>query len=447
MRYLMLGLGRQGKGIVEFLLENNEIVYGYDRDEEKKKEFLKYKNFQWVKEQEIKKLRNRKDLIVIVSAGINDENPVVKMVKEFHQIISDIEFVYSFIKDSIIIAITGTNGKSTTTYLIGEILLRDKKDVFYGGNLAPGKPAIEAVRLKKKFNVLEVSSFQLARIKDFKPYIGVLLNISYEHLDWHKSFEEYQRIKMRIFENQTEKDYCVINKNLVFNPYFNVFKPKILTFSVEDKSANAYYDKVEKKFFINLGDHIYSILNIEELKFIGKIHYENILAAILVSKILEVKEENLIESLKNFKGLPHRLELILEKKGRKYINNSMCTNPAAGITSLSFFDKKVILITGGKEKNLPLEEYIKAVSQKAKYVILFGENKEKLKEKLLEINYHEFFLAETLKEAVIKAKEVSKEGDIILFSPAFASFDYFRDFIERGEKFKEIVYEIEKDKD
>lgn len=446
MRYLILGLGRQGKGIAEFLLENNEIVYGYDQNEEKNKEFLKYKTFQWVREEDIRKLKNIKDLIVIASAGINDENPIVKMVNDFHSVISDVEFVYSFIKNTVIIAITGTNGKSTTTCLIGEILLRDKKNVFYGGNLAPGRPAIEAARLKKEFNVLEVSSFQLARIKSFKPNIGVLLNINYDHLDWHKTFEEYQKSKMRIFENQTKKDFCVINKNLISNPYFNVYRPIIKIFSINDKFSDAYYDEIKKKFFINFNGYTLPIINMGELKFIGKSHSENILAAILVSKILGVSEENLREGLKNFKGLPHRLEVVIENKGIKYINNSMCTNPIAGINSLLVFNKKVILITGGKEKNLPLEDYIEVVSKKAKYVILFGENKEKLKKELLKINYRNFSLAESLKEAVVKAKEISKKGDIILFSPAFASFDYFQDFIERGEKFKKFVYEIEKDK-
>ncbi len=446
MRYLILGLGRQGKGIAEFLLENNEIVYGYDQNEEKGKEFLKYKTFQLVREEDIKKLKNIKDLIVIVSAGINDENPVVKMINNSHSIISDIEFVYSFIKNTVIIAITGTNGKSTTTCLIGEILLRDKKNVFYGGNLTPGKPAIEAVREKKEFNVLEVSSFQLARIKSFKPNIGVLLNINYDHLDWHKSFEDYQRSKMRLFENQTKKDFCVINKNLIFNPYFNVYRPIIKIFSTDDKFSDAYYDKIKKKFFVNFNGYSLPVINMKELKFIGKTHSENILAAILVSKILGVREENLIDGLKNFQGLPHRLELVIENKGIRYINNSMCTNPTAGINSLLIFNQKVILITGGKEKNLPLEDYIKVISKKAKYVILFGENKEKLKEELLKINYQNFLLVESLKEAVVKAKEISKKGDIILFSPAFASFDYFQDFIERGEKFKKFVYEIEKDK-
>ncbi|MEO0130440.1 MAG: UDP-N-acetylmuramoyl-L-alanine--D-glutamate ligase [candidate division WOR-3 bacterium] len=446
MRYLILGLGRQGKGIVEFLLENNEIVYGYDQNEEKKEDFLKYKNFQWVREEDIKKLKNIKNLVAIVSAGINDENPVLKKINEFCSAISDIEFVYSFIKNSTIIAITGTNGKSTTTCLIGEILLKDKRKVFYGGNLAPGKPAIEAARLKKEFNVLEVSSFQLARIRNFKPNIGVLLNINYEHLDWHKSFEEYQRIKMRIFENQTEKDFCVINKNLISNPYFNVRYPIIKIFSTDDKFSDAYYDKIKKKFFINFNDHIHPVINMEELKFIGKVYYENILATILISKILGISEKNLIEGLKNFKGLPHRLELVRENNGVKYINNSMCTNPTAGTKSLLVFNKKVILITGGKEKNLPLEDYIETISKKAKYVILFGENKERLKKELIKVNYRNFFLTESLKEAVVKAKEISKKGDIVLFSPAFASFDYFQDFIERGEKFKKFVYEIEKDK-
>lgn len=446
MKYLVLGLGRQGKGIVEFLLEKNEIVYGFDKNEEKRKEFLKYKNFEWIKEEDIKKLNNMKDLVVIVSAGISDENPIVKTARNFHSIISDIEFVYSFIKDTTIIAVTGTNGKSTTTCLIGEILSRDKRDVFYGGNLAPGKPAIEAARMKKKFNVLEVSSFQLARIKNFKPTIGVLLNISYEHLDWHKNFEEYQKIKMRIFENQTERDYCVINKNLITNPYFNICKPVIKTFSIDDKFATAYYDRINGNFFINFKGQPNKLINIEEIKFIGKHNYENILASILVSKILEVNDEVIIESLKNFKGLPHRLELVIEKNGITYINNSMCTNPSSGIRSLFAFNQKIILISGGKEKNLPIEDYIRTISERAKYVILFGENKEKLKEKLLKVNYHNFYLAESLKEAVTKAKEVSRKGDIILFSPAFASFDYFQDFIERGEKFKEIVYEIERDK-
>lgn len=447
MKYLILGLGTQGKGIANFLLENNEIVYGYDKNEEKLEEFLEYKNFQPVKEREIKKLRDVKDLLVIVSPGINDKNPILQNIAGFHEIISDIEFVYSFIKNKIIIAIGGTNGKSTTTCLIGEILLKDRRDVFYGGNLAPGKPAIEAVHLKKEFNVLEVSSFQLARIKNFKPHIGVLLNISYDHLDWHKNFEEYSKAEIRIFENQIEKDYCVINKNLIYNSYFKVDKPVIRIFSTYDKDADAYYDRIKKEFFINLGNFPKKVVNIEELKLIGKHHYENILAAILVSKILGVKEEALIEGLKNFNDLPHRLELVIEKNGIKYVNNSMCTNPDAGISSLSVFEQKVILITGGKEKNLPLEDYIRVISEKAKYVILFGENKEKLKKKLLEVGYYNFSMAETLKEAVTKAKEASEKGDIILFSPAFASFDYFRDFIERGEKFKQVVYEIEKNTD
>jgi UDP-N-acetylmuramoylalanine--D-glutamate ligase len=444
MRYLVLGLGRQGKGIVQFLLENNEMVYGYDKEEEKVKEFIKYKNFCPLKEEEIIKMKNVKNLLVIVSAGINNENPILQSLANFCEVISDIEFVYHYIKDKTIIAITGTNGKSTTTCLIGEILLKDNKEVFYGGNLAPGKPAIEAVREKKEFNVLEISSFQLARIKNFKPYIGVLINISYDHLDWHKNFEEYFKAKMRIFENQTEKDYCVINKILIDHPYFETPKSIIYTFSTYDKKANAYYDEVKEEFYINFGNLTKKILNAQELRLIGKCHQENILAAILVSKILAVKEEVLLAGLKNFKGLPHRLELVMEKGGISYINNSMCTNPTAGIKSLLAFEKEVILITGGKEKNLPLEDYVRTISEKAKYVILFGENKEKLKEKLLAIGYKNFSLAESLKEAVIKAKEVSQKGDIILFSPAFASFDYFQDFMERGEKFKEVVYEIEK---
>ncbi|MEO0134820.1 MAG: UDP-N-acetylmuramoyl-L-alanine--D-glutamate ligase, partial [candidate division WOR-3 bacterium] len=410
MRYLVLGLGRQGKGITKFLLENNEIVYGYDQNEERKKEFLRYKNFQWIKEEDIKKLKNIKNLIVIASAGIHDENPIIKTASQFWPIISDIEFVYSFIKNTTIIAVTGTNGKSTTTCLIAEILLKDKKDVFYGGNLAPGQPAIEAVWAKKEFNILEISSFQLARIKNFKPHIGVLLNISYEHLDWHKNFEDYQKSKMRIFENQTEKDYCVINKNLIHSPYFKVSRPQIKTFSADNQFTDAYYDKIKKEFFINLDGYPNKLINIEEMKFIGKIHYENILAAIIVAKILNINEETIREALKNFKGLPHRLELVLEKNGIKYINNSMCTNPMAGIKSLLAFDKKVILITGGKEKNLPIEDYIHTISKKAKHTILFGENKEKLKKELLNINYYNLSLAESLAEAVLRAKEVSKPG-------------------------------------
>jgi len=444
MKYLVLGLGRQGKGIVEFLLENNEIVYGYDKDKEKTKEFVKHKNFYPLEEKEIIKMKNVKNLLVIVSAGISNENPILQPLLNFCEVISDIEFVYHYIKDKTIIAITGTNGKSTTTCLIGEVLLKDNKEVFYGGNLAPGKPAIEAVREKKEFNVLEVSSFQLARIRNFKPHIGVLLNIAYDHLDWHKNFEEYFKAKIRIFENQTEKDYCVINKNLIHHHCFKTPKSIIYTFSTYDKNANAYYEELRKDFYINLSNIAKKILNAKELQLIGKHHQENILATILVSKILEVKEEVLLAVLKNFKDLPHRLELVMEKEGIRYINNSMCTNPTAGIKSLLAFENKVILITGGKEKNLPLEDYVRTISEKAKYVILFGENKEKLKEKLLAISYKNFSLAESLKEAVTKAKEISQKGDIILFSPAFASFDYFQDFIERGEKFKQVVYEIEK---
>ncbi len=433
---LVLGLGRAGGSVAQFLLKTGAKVFGYDQNPKvfrgiQARKIIRNKNFVIL---DTLDSRFTFDL-VIVSPGIPDTAPIVEQVRCWgYELLDEAEFTSRFIKNPII-AITGTNGKSTTAALLARILTEDGNTVFYGGNLAPGKPFSQALlEPKKDFYVVEVSSFQIERFKTFSPKIAVLLNISPDHLDRHPDFETYARIKIGLFKNQTKKEYAIVNiDDQTISQHLDSIPGRIVPFSIKKKVDGGYL-KWKKIYY-----HKQPVCPQKVLRLPGVHNLANALAAATAAKILKIRNASITRALSSFPGLPHRLELVAEINGVRFINNSMCTNPAAGVASLRAFARPVILIAGGREKNLPIDDYVKAITEQAKWTLLIGENRERLAELLSLRGYTNWEMAKTLEVAVEKAKLRAQPGDTVLFSPGFASFGDFKDFQERGQAFKNLL--------
>lgn len=454
----VIGFGRVGHIITQYLLQKRMVIYAYDDNEKifEQKELINLthnsqfkiiNNYRWP-------MRNKKPKFAICSPGFSEQSKIIKFLRSASiPIFDEIEITQHLLTQSRklrllnkfsqwvypYIAITGTNGKSTTTSLLGRILDADGRNVFWGGNLAPGLPfSITLFQESKDYYVIEVSSFQLERCLEFHPHIAILLNITADHLDRHTSFLNYQKTKFKIFSNQTKKDYAIINyEDEISMMNRDLIQSKIVYFSKNRKVKGAYL--ANNQIFYN--DE--KICSLDIVKLFGSQYIDSILASICAAKLIGIKNKSIINVLKNFSGLEHRLEFIAEINGVKYINNSMCTNPSAGVATLESFNKPVILITGGKEKNLDVNEYIKVVINKTKYTILIGENRKRLAKLLKTKNYNDFHIVDLLKKAVTIATKHAYPGDIVLFSPGFASFDSFSNFQERGNIFKEIVYALQ----
>ncbi len=367
---------------------------------------------------------------IIISPGVPSETPfVLELENKGKRVISEIEFASKFIKGKII-GITGSNGKSTVTSMIYHILKEAGEKVTIAGNI--GVPLINFVEEKSDYFVVELSSFQLEKIVDFKPFISVLLNITPDHLDRYKRFEDYAEAKFNLFKNQKSSDFAVLNKD---DDYIEKNKNRIsaskIFFSINDKKADVYFDK-EMVFFKDE-----PIIKSDEIPLLGIHNIENTMASVAVAKVIGLKNKIIKETIKSFKGLEHRTELCGEIDGVKFINDSKATNIDATYKALLSFDSPLILILGGKDKGGDFTKLNELIKNKVKKLILIGAAREKIKKQLSkDIDYIE---VESMKEAVYKGFDFAEKGDIVLLSPACASFDMYENFEKRGEDFKRIV--------
>lgn len=374
--------------------------------------------------------------IIVPSPGVPlNIPPIVEARQAGVRVISEIELAYR-LTEVPIIAISGTNGKTTTTTLIGNLLTRGKKQVFVGGNI--GVPLAEEVLspVHRDFWVAEVSSFQLEATALFRPSIGVLLNITPDHLDRYASFEEYLQAKARLFINQTPKDLAVINAD----------DEAIRSITPEIRARKVFFSRtqaVDEGVMLD-GDWIISRLKgkqtrlcpINEIRLQGLHNLENILAAVAVASLCGIKPEVIREELSQFSGLEHRLEPVAEINGVKFINDSKATNVGALIRSLQSFEVPVILIAGGKDKGADYSPLADVIKRKARLVILIGQAREKISQALAGL---EPLAADSLEAAVELAYAQAQPGDVVLLSPACASFDMFENFEQRGKLFKQAV--------
>jgi len=342
------------------------------------------------------------------------------------------------------IGITGTEGKTTTTSIIYEILKKAGYNCFLGGNI--GKPIFTQIKDMKPQDVviLEMSSFQLMDM-DISPDVSLVTNLYPDHLNIHRSYEEYQEAKKNIFKYQNENGIVVLNyDNNITSLFAKEANGKVIFFSSKEKLQDGYiYDNTDENIKYCKDGIRRHLVNRNQIKLRGVHNYENICAALAVTSSF-VDTEVAINAIKEFNGVEHRLEFVKEIDGVKYYNDSIGTSPASTIAGLNAFDENIILLAGGSDKGLDYKEVGEAIAKKVGTLILCGPTAQKIEEatknalvkqgKVMPI-YH----TNNLQESVKLAKEKSNSGDVVLLSPASASFDAFKNFVERGEKFKEFV--------
>uniref|UniRef100_A0A7C5Z1R8 UDP-N-acetylmuramoylalanine--D-glutamate ligase n=1 Tax=Caldicellulosiruptor owensensis TaxID=55205 RepID=A0A7C5Z1R8_9FIRM len=445
---LVVGLGKSGLASANFLKKQGAFVIGFD---EKAEDQFKKEDRNCAEEScdeiyycEIPDEVIDKVQLVVVSPGVPLSKRIVVLAhKKGVEVIGEIELAYRFCKSKNIVAITGTNGKTTTTTLVGEILKKQHKDVVVCGNI--GLPFIDTVETSSENTifVLEISSFQLETIKYFKPMVGCILNITPDHLNRHMTMENYIKAKMRIFENIDETGYTVLNfDNSVTRDSIGLAKGNVIVFS---KNRNQFKNVVfieENKIYFTFEGKTQEVMRKDEIFIPGEHNLENALAAIACTLPFGVTKDTIKYVLKNFKGVEHRIEFVTEINGIKFYNDSKGTNTDAAEKAINAFESPIILIAGGYDKGESFERFAGLIAKKVKKVFLLGQTKQKIASELEKIEYRNFELVSSLKEAVEKSFKYAKSGDIVLLSPACASWDMFENYEQRGKMFKEYVNEL-----
>jgi len=379
--------------------------------------------------------------LVVLSPGVDPNiEPIRKAVEKGIDVISEIELAYHFIPIPII-AVTGTNGKTTTTLLIGEMLKEDGRRVGVGGNV--GDPLVLFAEGGDRWEVLvvEISSFQLEGIEDFRPRLSVLLNITEDHLDRYPHYADYIWAKARIFANQNSGDTAVLNKDdpVVMELQERV-KAKKLFFSLEERlDEGAFSDGQNVILNLDGKEEDYSLAKVR-LKGIHNV--ENMMAALITARLFGCSKKAIEAVLDRFEGLEHRVEFVREIGGVRFYNDSKGTNVGSVVKSLQSFSEPVILIAGGKDKKGDLSPLRGLIQSGVKRLILIGEARERMAREFGGLT--DTTTAQTLEEAVLLAYQAAEKGEVVLLSPACSSFDMFKDYKERGRVFKEAVFRIRK---
>ena len=441
-KVLVVGLARTGIAAAKFLKAKGSLVTTTEvkPGEEMKEAVQELRGMdistEWGGHQ-IETFLNQDTIVVSPGVDLSIE-PIQKAIKHGVRVISEIELAYHFIHVPII-AVTGTNGKTTTTLLIGEMLKEDGKKVGVGGNV--GEPLVLFADGKDQWEVLvvEISSFQLEAIEDFRPRISVLLNITEDHLDRYSSYADYIEAKMRIFANQNSGDLAVLNRD---DPIVIQFKEKVkakkVLFSLSERLDEGAFSNGQT-ISLRLGGkrEEYSLAK-TPLKGIHNV--ENMMAALTTARIFDCSKKAIQAVLNRFEGLEHRLEFIREIEGVRFYNDSKGTNVGSVVKSLQSFSEPVILIAGGKDKNGDLSPLKELIQKRVKHLILIGEAKERMNRELGGLT--DTVMAKTMEEAVLLAHQKAKAGEVVLLSPACSSFDMFKDYKERGKVFKESVFRL-----
>ncbi|MGC8942044.1 MAG: UDP-N-acetylmuramoyl-L-alanine--D-glutamate ligase [Sulfurihydrogenibium sp.] len=418
------------------------LIYGKGKTGTELKSFLDSKGIQNIILDDNDSIENVKPELIIVSPGVPFFKEIYRFAKKNRiPIISDIEYAYRFFKGDVI-AITGTDGKTTTTSLIYDIFKSvSSKNVFVGGNY--GIPFINAVDKNYDLAVLELSSFQLYSTKTFKPKIAILLNISKDHLDWHKKIKHYVLSKFKIFKNQTEKDYLILNHDDSCLRNIQA-KSKVYYFSLntlpKDKKGIFLKDKKDNQYLLTLRDVSEKDL-VVKTKLIGLHNLQNIMASILAAYLYGLDLDKVLEVIEKFEPLPHRIEFVANIKGISFYNDSKATTVQAVEKAIDSFDKNVILILGGINKGGDFSTLKDKLKEKVKKAIIIGRDKEEIKRMIEE--YTDVELSSSLEDAVMKAFNSAEKGYTVILSPGCASFDMFKSYADRGEKFKKIVKNLE----
>lgn len=380
--------------------------------------------------------------LAIISPGVPLETKAIeRLIDKGIPIWGEIELAYAFKKGKIA-AITGTNGKTTTTTLAGDIMKTYFEHVIVAGNI--GIPYTQMVKdtSESSVTVIELSSFQLETIDKFMPDVSIILNITPDHLDRHHTMENYIAAKSNIFMNQTNANTCILNyEDSYLRELSKDIKARIIWFSSRQKLYKGLY-LFDDNIIYNNGNNEEIICNIHELNIFGKHSYENAMAAIAAGIVFNIPLELIHKALINFAAVEHRIEYVAIKNGVKYYNDSKGTNPDASIQAVKAMNTKTFLIGGGYDKGSDYENLIMAFDNKIRYLVLIGQTREKIAETAYRLGFKEIVLADTLEEAVSFCAKNAYPGESVLLSPACASWGMFKNYEERGRMFKEYVHRL-----
>ena len=442
-KVLVAGTGISGIAAAKLLLLQGGEVVLYDGNDKLSEEKL-LKNFEkdakvTVLLGELKKLDLTGIELCVISPGIPLDAPFVAVLDEAKiPIWSEIELAYHCSLGKLA-AITGTNGKTTTTALTGESMKKHYERVFVVGNI--GEPYTGHARetTEESVTVAEVSSFQLETIMDFHPNVSAITNITPDHLDRHKTMEGYIQVKEGITRNQTEEDCCVLNyDDPILREFGATLKCKVVYFSRQEKLDSGIY--MDGDMIVWRHDRKEEpVIDVNELQIIGGHNHENVMTAVAIALQLGVTLDEIREACRKFKAVEHRIEFVRERFGVTYYNDSKGTNPDAAIQAIKAMPGPTLLIAGGYDKHSEYDEWIESFDGKVRYLVLIGQTRDKIAECAKKHGMTDIMYAEDMQEAVQVCASYANMGDYVLLSPACASWGMFKNYEERGRIFKECV--------
>jgi len=445
-KVLIVGTGKSGIAAADLLLSQGKDIILYDGNASLQEENIRSKvavnkSFE-VRLGAYDEAWTPELSLIVVSPGVPTDLPfLVELKEEGLPVWGEVELAYRFSKGRIA-AITGTNGKTTTTALTGKIMEDYYSSVFVVGNIGIPYTSTAALTEEDTVTVAEISSFQLETIAEFHPQVSAILNITPDHLDRHHTMDNYIKAKEDITRNQGQKDACILNyEDEVLRAFGETLHTKVIWFSGERELEEGLWLDNET-IYCRKDGVLMTVCNITELNILGKHNYENVMAAVGISLEMGVPLESIRRSICSFQAVEHRIEYVTEKNGVAYYNDSKGTNPDAAIKGIQAMIRPTWLIGGGYDKNSDYDEWIRAFDGKVKGLVLIGATREKIQEAAHRCGFTDTVFADSLEEAITWCAERAVPGDAVLLSPACASWGMFTNYEERGNVFKEFVKQL-----
>lgn len=445
-KVLVFGAGISGIGAADLLKKLNADVIIYDgkKDLDRAAVLSKLQNADGVEvfagelPEEVQKSLD----LVILSPGVPTDLPIVKgFYDQGLPVWGEVELAFRAGKGKVL-AITGTNGKTTTTALTGKIAGDYFESVYIVGNIGTPYTSMALQMEDHTVTVAEISSFQLETIEKFVPQVSAILNITEDHLNRHHTMEEYIRVKEMVTLNQTADEYCVLNyEDEVLREFGTKCAPKAVYFSSLNELEEGIFLRGKEIILKTEAEEI-PVVNVDQLKLLGRHNHENVMAAVAMAYYAGIPMESIRKSVCEFTAVEHRIEYVTEKNGVAYYNDSKGTNPDAAIKGIQAMNRPTYLIGGGYDKQSSYEEWIQAFDGKVKELVLIGQTREKIKATAEKLGFFDITLCENLEEAVKHCAARAESGDAVLLSPACASWGQFDNYEQRGRFFKEYVHAL-----
>ena len=445
-KVLVFGSGKSGTGAADLLVQVGACPVIYDGNADIDREAVLHKiphrdNVTVYAGELPEEVQKELDLVVL-SPGVPTDLP---LVKSFYQqglpVWGEVELAYRVGKGRVL-AITGTNGKTTTTALLGKIMSDAEDSVFVVGNIGTPYTSRALEMREDSVTVAEISSFQLETTEKFAPEVSAILNITEDHLNRHHTMEEYIRVKELIVKNQGPENYCVLNyEDEVLREFGKHITPKTVYFSSLRKLDEGIYLDGDR-IILRTGQEEIPVVRTGDLKLLGRHNFENVMAAVAMAFYAGVPMDSIRKSICEFTAVEHRIEYVTEKNGVAYYNDSKGTNPDAAIKGIQAMNRPMLLIGGGYDKGSCYDEWLQSFEGKVRYLVLIGQTREKIRDAAERLGVCPCILCDDLEEAVKVCAEKARPGDAVLLSPACASWGQFDNYEQRGDMFKEYVMRL-----